>query len=552
MVATPMAGGQGADALTSPQEVVKWLTGLGTLLPKEALSALADQVRQQHIDGAQFAEIVASRATPALGDAVRPSDMAKLRRVWNNSYGDSLPRRAGSEAGSPVASRMGSNLATTPLAAASPYAARELPAAPFDRQAGYERLGTRQAPARSPTSATPLGARAQGGFRASSSATALGAARENFWEGGSTCSTPLQNRASASCLAAAPTGGGYGNGRPEADRRGRGGPMTAHFAPEALLQAEEQRGRGPPGAGRAARRGLSAAPQGRFEPSRRGAADDSDSEEVEVLPSSMENSPEPDGQRLDYAFGDSSASGCRDRVARPAQVPRLDLTSIHRNAGHRGETAPLANHTWMKTKGPNFHQQESLHGGGPSSQGFAWASCEDQQHIAEFYGYRDEGFIATMHGLRTDMIRPRLYVGTMADAAYLPFLKSHDIRYVVNCAVEAQKAPPPYEDLIKYMLLPLMDSVDQAQILLRHRFRTLREATKFIHNTLRGKGSVLVHCVQGLSRSAALVCAYLMEYEGLSMDRALGELKSKHPGCLTSQHWQSFLYKFNAELMRGF
>merc|ERR1712187_476140 len=194
---------------------------------------------------------------------------------------------------------------------------------------------------------------------------------------------------------------------------------------------------------------------------------------------------------------------------------------------------------------------------GGALPGFASASAEDQQRIADFYGYRDEGFIATMHGLRTDMIRPRLYIGTMADAAYQPLLDSIDISHVLNCAVEAQKVPPPYESRgIKYLLLPLQDSVDQAQLLMRQRYGALRQATRFLHSALKGnssqKGSILVHCVQGLSRSAAIICAHLMEYEGLTLDRALTEVKTKHPGCLTSQHWQAFLHKYNAELLRGF
>merc|ERR1712187_249289 len=196
---------------------------------------------------------------------------------------------------------------------------------------------------------------------------------------------------------------------------------------------------------------------------------------------------------------------------------------------------------------------------GGALPGFASASAEDQQRIADFYGYRDEGFIATMHGLRTDMVRPRLYIGTMADAAYQPLLDSLGISHVLNCAIEAQKVQPPYETRgIKYLCLPLQDSVDQAQMLMKQRFGALRQATKFIHSVLKGNtssyknGSVFVHCVQGLSRSAAIVCAYLMEYEGLTLDRALTEVKTKHKGCLTSQHWQAFLYKFNAELLRGF
>merc|ERR1711862_517738 len=98
------------------------------------------------------------------------------------------------------------------------------------------------------------------------------------------------------------------------------------------------------------------------------------------------------------------------------------------------------------------------------------------------------------------------------------------------------------------------DSVEQAQQLARQRFRQLRQATGFIHSVLRGgmrQSAALVHCVQGLSRGAALVCAYLMEYEGLSVDRALADVQSKHPGCLKSQHWQTCLNKYNAELMRS-
>merc|ERR1719469_575905 len=38
------------------------------------------------MDGPSFALLVASRATPSLGDSVRPAHMATLRRCWNASY----------------------------------------------------------------------------------------------------------------------------------------------------------------------------------------------------------------------------------------------------------------------------------------------------------------------------------------------------------------------------------------------------------------------------------------------------------------------------------
>ena len=49
----------------------------------EAVTALADEVRRQGMDGSAFDALVASRVMPGLGDAVRPSHMATLRRCWN-------------------------------------------------------------------------------------------------------------------------------------------------------------------------------------------------------------------------------------------------------------------------------------------------------------------------------------------------------------------------------------------------------------------------------------------------------------------------------------
>merc|ERR1712050_493673 len=108
------------------------------------------------------------------------------------------------------------------------------------------------------------------------------------------------------------------------------------------------------------------------------------------------------------------------------------------------------------------------------------------------------------------MIRPRLYIGSMADAAYWPLIQTLSIKHILNCAVEAQGPKPPYQsEGIAYLLVPLQDSPDQAQVLMRQRFRTLRTATRFVDACLRErKGALLVHCVQGLARSAAIVVAY--------------------------------------------
>jgi len=402
----------------NPNEVERWLHGLGSLLPREAVAALADEVRYNDMDGEAFDALVASRAMPQLGDSVRPAHMATLRRCWNASRPP-----PSSSSGVPAKSASDVRFAPPP---------RRPDARPKKRE------------------------------------------------------TPVHKS------------------EPEL-------PELPEWSPHDTRQALAY-------------------------------CDETDAE-------------------ADLVSDISS----KDASKRPAQVPRLDLTFIHRNAGHRGEGAEeLQRHQWKQPERrnavpktiPSSSSTAAVPPEGTSRIGFASASPEDQQRIAEFYGYRDEGFVATMNGLRTDLIRPRLYIGNMADAAYWPLLKGLGITHVVNCAVEAQKVAPAYENQgVKYLLLPFHDREEQATSLTRQRFKTLRDATKYIHACLKGKSAsnnnVLIHCVQGLSRSAALACAYLMEYEGLTFERAMSEIKSKHRGCLSAVHWQTMLHKFNAELLKG-
>ncbi|KAM3924079.1 dual specificity protein phosphatase 26 [Leptodactylus fuscus] len=52
-------------------------------------------------------------------------------------------------------------------------------------------------------------------------------------------------------------------------------------------------------------------------------------------------------------------------------------------------------------------------------------------------------------------------------------------------------------------------------------------AADFIHQALRGRGQILVHCAVGVSRSATLVLAYLMIYHHKTLVEAINTVKDR-------------------------
>ena len=66
----------------------------------------------------------------------------------------------------------------------------------------------------------------------------------------------------------------------------------------------------------------------------------------------------------------------------------------------------------------------------------------------------------------------------------------------------------------------------------------LTRTSMFIDDALRKRGCVLVHCVQGMSRSASVVAAYLMAANGWTVRQAVDFVRSR---CSTAQPNSGFL-----------
>ena len=105
-------------------------------------------------------------------------------------------------------------------------------------------------------------------------------------------------------------------------------------------------------------------------------------------------------------------------------------------------------------------------------------------------------------------IVPGLYLGTKEDSENVAALKDAGVTDVVNCAAEL---PCLFEGVFRYFHLSLKDPDERLE-------RRLPKTLAFIDRG-RKDGAVLVHCAGAISRSPAVILAYLC-HSGSTLDQA--------------------------------
>uniref|UniRef100_A0A674NSI5 Dual specificity protein phosphatase n=1 Tax=Takifugu rubripes TaxID=31033 RepID=A0A674NSI5_TAKRU len=118
-----------------------------------------------------------------------------------------------------------------------------------------------------------------------------------------------------------------------------------------------------------------------------------------------------------------------------------------------------------------------------------------------------------------NQVWPNLYIGDESVARDLATLSSLGVTHVLNAAAGRHRINTGqrfYSSLdVEYHGV---EAADHPEFHLQPFFVP---ATQFIDKALRSKGKVFVHCAMGVSRSGALVLAYLMICQGLSLTEAI-------------------------------
>lgn len=120
-------------------------------------------------------------------------------------------------------------------------------------------------------------------------------------------------------------------------------------------------------------------------------------------------------------------------------------------------------------------------------------------------------------------ILPFLYLGGERNAHNLTELTTRTrVSYILNVSWEAAES---YPDQFTYKRIAISDRLEDSQSMGAH----FEEAFAFIEEARVRGDRVLVHCVQGISRSATVVVAYLMWHKRISLNRALEHVKRCRP-----------------------
>ncbi|KAJ7722004.1 phosphatases II [Mycena metata] len=137
-----------------------------------------------------------------------------------------------------------------------------------------------------------------------------------------------------------------------------------------------------------------------------------------------------------------------------------------------------------------------------------------------------------------DAIIPnKLYLGNLRAARSTRSLAEHRITHILSVCPDAIPAELPQSGF-HHMRISVED-VDFADLLIH-----LPSACRFIHQAVQSRGAILVHDVEGLSRSAAVVAAYLMWSQQISATRALDIIRESREHIWPNAGFQEQLVLF--------
>lgn len=133
-----------------------------------------------------------------------------------------------------------------------------------------------------------------------------------------------------------------------------------------------------------------------------------------------------------------------------------------------------------------------------------------------------------------DHIIDNIYLGSQRSGVDLHRLSELNIRYVLMLG----KGMKANFDQMVYKIIEIDDSLEE------NLSDYIRQALDFIAESQTNHSNILVHCVSGISRSASIVIAYIMDKYQMNYEQAHAQVKAKRAMIRPNSNFIDQLNKF--------
>ena len=140
-----------------------------------------------------------------------------------------------------------------------------------------------------------------------------------------------------------------------------------------------------------------------------------------------------------------------------------------------------------------------------------------------------------------DEIIDNVYVGNYAFALNKKLLLQNKITHILNCGM-GLKNFYKNEKIFNYLHIPLYDSKTQDL------GQYIDKITNFVEVGSTNNNKILIHCGEGVSRSAAVCLMYLINKKGLTYNKARETFINNRAGCCPNEGFVSQLKKKSIQL----
>ncbi|CAG8616184.1 12678_t:CDS:10 [Dentiscutata erythropus] len=163
------------------------------------------------------------------------------------------------------------------------------------------------------------------------------------------------------------------------------------------------------------------------------------------------------------------------------------------------------------------------------------------EQSSQFIAVKNQFQLECYNNKYASNILPKLYLGSLVAATDENWLKEHKITHILTVA---DSVLPSFPESFTYKVISIRDH--PSQNISKH----FEEVIEFIQSVLdQEDGNILVHCHQGVSRSASVVIAYIMRSKQQSLDDALSFVKGRRSAIRPNTGFLQQLKKYESTIL---